>query len=555
MRKAFGVVLGWAVLSAAVPAWAADILAGSRVEAVTVYQDRALVTRTAKVELEAGDNALLFEGLPGALMEESLRAEGRAQKTVTIYGAEIKKAFGTEEADPRIAQVAAELEKLRYELKGIQGKYQALADQKAFLDSVKNFSSVQIPKDIMTKSSSPSDWTGISKFLYEAYVTNASDLLEAEKAVAEKNKEVEAKQREYYDIQGGLGIEKKTVVVTVSAKEKTSFEVELSYVVPQAMWTISYDAKAYPSKGQFSLISYGNVRQWTGEDWTDVRLSLSTAKPSIGGRMPELDPWYVDFPQPVVPYPGKAVRTMMAMAPEASMDQASVAAYDAVGGGAGPSYEKSAELAQSEVRQELGSVSYDLPRAFTVKSDNRFYKSPVETREFPVEADYEATPKLSPYAFIHAKVTNNTDHLLAGGEVSIFLNDEYVGKSFIETVGQNEEFDLYLGIDEEIKVKRTELVDKKKKSLMGLKSRKDFAYKIELENYKKEPIKIAVYDQIPVSKNGDIKAELASSSVKPSETKDLGILKWDFELKPAEKKTLEFAFFVEHPADKAITGV
>jgi uncharacterized protein (TIGR02231 family) len=551
MRKVFGVVLGWAVLLAAVPAWAGDILAASTIKKVTVYQDRALVTRTAKVELEAGDNTVLFESLPGALLEDSLRADGKGQKPVTIYGAEVKKAFGTEEADPRIAKVAAELEKLRYELKSLQGKYQALVDQKAFLDSVRNFSSVQIPKDIMTKSSSPSDWAGISKFLYDAYLTNSADLLEAEKAVAEKNREVEAKQREYYDIQAGLGIEKKSVVVSVNAKEKTFFDVELSYVVPQAMWVISYDAKAYPAQGEFSLVSYGNIRQWTGEDWTDVRVSLSTAKPSIGGRMPELDPWFVDFPQPVTPYPKQAVRAMMAMAPEASMDQASVA-YDSYGGGG--SYEAKAELAQSQVRQELGSVNYDLPRAFTVKSDNRFYKSPVETREFAVETDYEATPKLSPYAFIHAKVTNNTDHLLAGGEISIFLNDQFVGKSSIETVGQNEKFDLYLGIDEEIKVKRTELVDKKKKALLGLKSRKDFAYKIELENYKKESIKIAVYDQVPVSKNGDIKAELESSSIKPSETKDLGILKWDFELKPAEKKALEFAFFVEHPADKVITG-
>ena len=191
----------------------------------------------------------------------------------------------------------------------------------------------------------------------------------------------------------------------------------------------------------------------------------------------------------------------------------------------------------------------------TILSDNRSYKAPVKTENFRAVLDYEATPKLSPYAFIHSKVVNDKDYAIMAGALRVFVNDNYIGQSSIGTVGRNESFDLYLGVDEEVKVKRTELTDKKKSAMLGLRARKDYAYKFELENYKTKNIKLTIIDQLPVSRNNDIKTGLSSSSIKPTETKDLGILKWTFALAPKEKKGLELEFFVEYPSDKTISGI
>ncbi len=51
--------------------------------------------------------------------------------------------------------------------------------------------------------------------------------------------------------------------------------------------------------GAIELAYYGNVRQQTGENWDNVKLSLSTARPSVGARMPELEPWWLNFIQPI----------------------------------------------------------------------------------------------------------------------------------------------------------------------------------------------------------------------------------------------------------------
>ena len=295
MKKGIFILIACSILLISKAVSAAEITAISKITHVTVYQDRALVTRSAEVNLEKGGQAIVFENLPSALMEESLRAEGQGAAPVTFYGSEIKKFFSSEEVNPAIARITAELEKLRYELEGLERKTQALADQKEFLNSIRNFSSVQVPKEIVPKSSPPSDWTSLAQYLLDAYTENSLKSLEAEKSITEKNEEIEAKQRELDAIGLSRNIEKKTVVVTVEAKDKTVLKLDLSYVVPQAAWTIAYDAKVSPEKKSCDLTSYGNIRQWTGEDWENTRLVLSSAKPAIGGRMPELDPWYVDF--------------------------------------------------------------------------------------------------------------------------------------------------------------------------------------------------------------------------------------------------------------------
>ncbi|HET9129731.1 MAG TPA: DUF4140 domain-containing protein, partial [Terriglobia bacterium] len=51
--------------------------ANSRISAVTVYRDRAVVTRTATAQLASGEQVLSFENLPAALVDQSLQATGR----------------------------------------------------------------------------------------------------------------------------------------------------------------------------------------------------------------------------------------------------------------------------------------------------------------------------------------------------------------------------------------------------------------------------------------------------------------------------------------------
>lgn len=552
--RALRLALVLTLLAPVSAAHAAEIAADSRITAVTVYPDRAYVTRVASVELPAaGTYEIVFKDLPAGLLEDSLRVRGEGSSPVTVQGAEVRTLFDAVGTDETVNALLADLERLRLERRELESRAQAVADQRAFLDSVRDFSRVQVPKEIMTRSSAPADWTPLSDFMYDAYEKNGAKSLEVQKTVEAKQREIEAAERRLQEAGRGRSIDKRTVVVTLECTTKTSFEIELAYLLAQATWHISYEARVMPKDGTCDLVAFGNVRQWSGEDWDSVRLSLSTARPSLGARMPELSPWYVEIQQPVVyeraqMYARKADRQSniagtaapsAVMALSAEMDAAPVEAV-------------AAEASQSS---EQGAVTFKAPKVTTVLSDNRSYKSQLSTSRLKAVLDYETTPKLAASAYLHSKITNELEVPLAAGPVSVFSNGVYLGKSSIGTVGRGEAFDLYLGVDEDIRVKRVELKDKGGKGLLGLRGKKTYAYRVDIENYKDTASRVSVYDQLPVSRNEEIKSELASASPQPTEKKDLGILRWELDLKPREKKSVEFQFEVSYPADKPVAGI
>ena len=50
------------------------------------------------------------------------------------------------------------------------------------------------------------------------------------------------------------------------------------------------------------VLYYGLIKQSTGEDWTNAKLSLSTANPSIGGSVPELGMQQLKFKRTRIAY-------------------------------------------------------------------------------------------------------------------------------------------------------------------------------------------------------------------------------------------------------------
>lgn len=172
---------------------------------------------------------------------------------------------------------------------------------------------------------------------------------------------------------------------------------------------------------------------------------------------------------------------------------------------------------------------------------------------------YICTPKLYEFAFLKAEVINATAYPFLQGEVSIFLGEDYVGKSRIETIPLNKSFDLHLGVDERIHVERRLIREDTDKSFIGKKAVHKFIYRITLENLMKEEKTIIVHDQVPVPKHGDIQVKLVKSVPAPVSKEDIqdgspGLLEWKLNLSPQKTETIEFEFSVSFPKDKRISG-
>jgi uncharacterized protein (TIGR02231 family) len=165
-------------------------------------------------------------------------------------------------------------------------------------------------------------------------------------------------------------------------------------------------------------------------------------------------------------------------------------------------------------------------------------------------------------AYLGSRVINSDALSLLAGEVNLFVEGDYIGKSSVDNVGPGETFDLYLGADENVKVKREMIKKEIDKTLFAnidaMNRKMTYIYKLTVENYKSRDIKVKLFESMPVAQDDRIKIKIFDVSLEPTEKnwKDRqGIWLWEFSLKPKEKKEILYSFIVDHPKNLPIPEV
>ena len=160
-----------------------------------------------------------------------------------------------------------------------------------------------------------------------------------------------------------------------------------------------------------------------------------------------------------------------------------------------------------------------------------------------------------------AKVTNDTELVFLPGDVQVFLDGAFVGSSSIDLVGPTEHFELYLGVDERIRVERRQLNAKVDVSVLpgihGKMKTIDYEYLTTLENRRSSPSEITIIDQLPVSQHDEIKVEQVVFDPKPREQDEEkpGVHRWTLSLPPSGKQSVKLSYRVKHPVDFVVDGL
>ncbi|HEY4720852.1 MAG TPA: DUF4139 domain-containing protein, partial [Anaerolineae bacterium] len=298
-------------------------------------------------------------------------------------------------------------------------------------------------------------------------------------------------------------------------------------------------------------LSYlGQVTQRTGEDWNDVTLTLSTARPSLTTLQPELKPWYINayFPPPVAPAP-----RAQAMVGAAAPMMKSMVAREERTLGAEPEAEMAAPAAT--VSSEGASVTFKLSQTASIPSDGTPHKVNIATLDLKPRLDYIAVPKLAEAVYRRAKITNRSEYLLLPGQANLFIGGDFIGALPIKRVAPNEEFELALGVDDRVTIKRELKAREVDKKLLGDRRRLRVAYEIEITNLLGGKIDLELHDQIPVSQHEQIKVKLEAVDPKLAEQSELNELEWRLALDPNAKQAIRFDFSIEYPTALQVTGL
>ena len=522
---------------------AETIKLSSRIAAVTVYEDRAIVTRSGEISLRPGTHTLSFENLPVDLIDQSVRVSGEAEGA-KILDVRVETTFLDTIPEERIQTLQARVQELQAQVNELNDRLSVLASEREFLSQIKAQSAENISKDLKVQRPTVEDWQKVLGFLDANLNKNFT---EQRKIVANRSDlqaKIDALQRQIGQISPGSRKSRKTIFVDVDVVRDGAVTLHPTYVVYGARWQAQYDVRVTTESRGVELTYRGLIEQNTGEDWNNIDLSLSTARPDVGSVRPELYSWFVNVAQPPHPMLKNMTNKPQLKGEEVVITSAQGVAMDRL------------DVPVAGIESQQTSALFHISAKSTIASDNVPHAATIAIEKLPAEFSYASTPKLSPYVYLRARVKNTTEAPFLTGRASIYSNDDFVASSALKPVAPGESFDAYLGIDPAVKIERkmvNKFTDYTGTFTKNVRVSYEFSY--SLENTTKSEQKVTVQDHLPISQNEKILVEQIEPAEKELRRDDMGVLTWIISLQAGEKKSWKLKFNVEYPQGTSISGL
>lgn len=521
-----------------------DVQLTTTVTDVTVYPDRARVVCGGECVVAVGRQRLLLDDLPLALDADSLRVTGRGEARVRLLSVDVVRQHFAEAPAVQVRELELAIVQVEGELRQLQDAQAGWQAQLSHLDGLRGQTAV-FAKGLARGQMTLDGQRQLLAFWQEqddGVRQQLRDLAGQQRRVHERLQKLRQDLDALRSAQPRQRFQAQVEIEVVAAG---SFLPTVSYVVGMAGWQPLYDLRLRENGRFLHLTTLANVTQNSGQDWNGVALTVSTARPALNQRLPQLKPWYVDAFRPPQPLPrGGALRSA---APMAAMEAA-------------PAPMAMAKMADAEVVvaevEEVGSaVVFRIPGPTTVPSDGSPHKTAVSDLRFPAKVDYLAVPRHTESVFRRAKVDNSGPSPLLAGQANLFVEDEFIGKTELAYTPMSGELSLLLGVEERVTVKREMVRREVDKRFMSDKRRLRYGYKMVLENLLETAVNVVVQDQIPVSRHEEIKIKLEQVSPAVAEQTELNMLEWRLSLAAKETKTIVYEYAVEHPREMDVMGL
>ncbi|SCL17477.1 conserved hypothetical protein [Micromonospora pallida] len=529
--------------------------------AVTVYADRARVTRCGTVPLVAGEHRLRIGPLPLGLRRDSLRVGGRGP--ATVLGVDLVTSRQPHSTDEQARELEQRRRALADELATLDDADAVEAQRAEFLTLLAQRAGGTYARALAAGDAAPADVAAFADSVAGQLAAGHDRKRELARRRTDLTESLAAVDRQLQAVRGKRAPDRLfaevTVLVTAEAATPAptaeaatpaptadpaatapavELELELTYVVDGARWQPSYDLRLVDEV--VTLTWFGLVSQETGEDWPECRLELSTARPAVTATVPELSPWYLDRVRPLpppmpMPAPGGAVP--MAAAP---------AAY----GAAAPARARGARpvLVQesvAEVEQGLAAATYRPARPVAVPADGTAHRATVAVLDLPASLDHVTAPVREPVAHLRATVRNTSTHTLLPGPAAIFHGADFVGSTRLRAWAPGEETELALGLDDRVRVERKLTRRSDTRATLGSTRRRDVEYVVTVANHTPRVTTVTVLDQLPVSRDEGVVVRESRLDPTPDERTELGELTWRLRLAPGGTGEVALGFRVE----------
>lgn len=498
---------------------------------VVVMEDRAQVERGGVLELTKGLNRIEVAGLPLVAVDRSLKVEVQG---ATLVDAKLVRRW-KEKAKGGLPVDASELRK---RVDALEKDAEARADKVALLETrVELLAAARadllraIAEGTGHGKSDVASWT-------EQLTALSTRQAETDEAVrVARREEVETNQR-LSEAQAALAVAEEKerdleCFLALTVEGEGSAKVRVSYLVPCAVWRPGYRASL---KGETVLVeAEAVVWQRTGEDWHDVQLQFSTARPTLGTTPPSLTEDLLQL------RPKQAIEKKVV---DVSVREEVIQTAGETGG--------SAEMPGLDDGGEARLLN--APAKSTVKSDGQPHRVPLFSFESKAQLERVCPAELTSLVFVVARFPNVSGQVLLAGPVDLVRQAGFVGRSQLKFAAPGETVKLSFGNEDGLQIVR-ETVEKREEARLTGRKTNTRTVTLHVSNARPEGARLVIEERIPVSEVKEVEIQVLTKDCSPAPavvTKD-GVARIELELGPNGTKTAKFCW--ELSAASKVAGV
>uniref|UniRef100_A0A8R1HH61 Protein F37C4.5 n=1 Tax=Caenorhabditis japonica TaxID=281687 RepID=A0A8R1HH61_CAEJA len=505
----------------------------------------AELRRTFQIELAPGYNEVKIQNLPFDLVQDSVRVSGNGP--ATIHDVAVKNQEGADFVIPdRVLAIKATFEEKERAKDEINDRRTAVNKRIEGLDKLitevaKNGSDGSFHFDGRTIESLNS---------LHAYHQDKTVSLRAEARVLDiefrrAEEEFHLASQDYDNTGYRWRTFAQYASIVVESEEGGAVELTVTYQVNNVAWFPFYDVRVTSGvEPQLHITYFGKVRQFSGEDWKNVPIILSTAKPAHGAKQ--------------LPKLGALDASIAVVEPERlnHVQYVSARAMDICE--AAP-MRMSMKASFASVKSSSIASEFSIGRPATIDDRTEEYKVNIGQFSLPTKLANVTVPSRNAVAYLIATSVNSSDYPLVAGQASVFLDGAFVNKIDFDDAVVSQKFEVSLGVDPAIRVEYKPVRTFQEQSGSVEKINSISTEKATLvTNLRPNTVLLTIREQIPRSTDSRIKVTLqspeATEVAEPSSDVKVGaeitpekILDYTVQLNPGETNTFIVKYTTEHP--------
>ncbi len=520
----------------------------SDVTSATLYPQGATIVREVPFEIPAGQHELVVADLPRSVPLENVRVslEGAVLGAVTTRGDFVPPRDA--ETSAEIAAAEAEVERLEGELREAEGD---IAVTRLEIDAAK--ARIAFLETLGRGEVEGQD----AAALRELARMIGEETLEARRSALRARQEAEAADRALEDLREELDKARRALAalktedseyallsVAASADAPAQGVMRISYLFEKAGWQPTYDMRLDKKGGALEIARGALVAQDTGENWEDVRLTLSTVRPSDQIEPRQVYAWQrrvIDPPKPMprasVQYEADSLSGQRAQ--EAPLMEPAIAK----GAEAIPSYDGLA-------------VSYDYPEPVTIANAADALRITLGEVQTEAQVRAFAAPLHDETGFMMASITNDMGELiLPSAHVNLYVDGRFVGPSRLgEVIPAGGEADIAFGAIDGLRLTREVTRNEGDRGMISRSTELSEAVSLEVENLTGESWQVKLFDRVPYSEQEALEIDWRATPRPNEEDVDgrQGVLAWEFALGAGETREISLSYELEWPEGKVL---